>query len=276
MHAWKRPPKTLRWLPYAVAALFAFPLFWLVSCSLKSDAELAANPFRLLPEAPQWTNYHDAMQSMPFGRYLINTLILCLGSVVGTLFSCSLVAYGLSRVSWRGRQTCFVLVIGTMLLPWHVTMVPRFMLMREMGLYNSLWAIIAPTFLGDAFYIFLLRQFFLTIPTSLNDAARVDGLSEWRIYWQIVLPLSRPALATVALFQFIATWNDFSGPLLYLSDPDRFPLAYGLQQFTSAYADQTHLLMAAATLFTIPVVLLFLAAQRTFVEGIATTGGKES
>ncbi len=168
----------------------------------------------------------------------------------------------------------FGVLIATMLLPWHETMIPRFLLLRELGLYNSIAALVAPTFLGDAFYIFLLRQFFLTIPEELSEAGRLDGLGEWGILLRIIIPLSAPALTTVGLFQFISSWNDFSGPLLYLSDPQQFPLAYGLEQFVSSYADQTHLLLAAATLFTLPIVVLFLLTQRTFLRGIATTGLK--
>ncbi len=185
--------------------------------------------------------------------YLSNTLILCLGCVIGTTLSCALVAYGLSRVKWRGRGWLFALVVGTMLLPWHITMIPRFVLIRELGLYNSFWAIIGPTFLGDAFFIFLLRQFFLTIPEELLEAGRIDGLNDWGLFWRIMLPLSRPAIATVALFQFVQTWNDFGGPLLYLNDPQKFPLAYGLERFVSSYGDQTNLLLAAALLFTLPI-----------------------
>ncbi len=258
----------------AVSAMFGFPVLWMVFCSLKSATELAENPFRLLPQQFEWTNYGEALAAMSFHRGLLNTLLLCTGSVLGTLLSCSLAAYGFSRLQWRGRNFCFALVIATMLLPWHVTMIPRFLLLRELGLYNSLAALVVPTFLGDAFFIFLIRQFFLTIPIELDEAARLDGLSEWGVFWRIILPLSKPVLATVALFQWIASWNDFAGPLLYLSDPRKFPLAYGLQQFTSAYADQTHLLLAAATMFTLPIVLLFFLTQKTFVRGIATTGFK--
>jgi multiple sugar transport system permease protein len=153
-------------------------------------------------------------------------------------------------------------------------MIPRFLLLRELGLYNTLGALIVPTFCGDAFYIFLLRQFFLGIPQELIDAARIDGCGEWTIFRRIVLPLSTPALATVALFQFIASWNDYGGPLLYLSDPRKFPLAYGLEQFVSSHSSETHLLMAAAVMFTLPIVVLFLVTQRTFMRGIATTGLK--
>ena len=258
----------------AVAVVFAGPLVWMVISSLKPAIELNENPYALLPGRWEWGNYPAAVASMPYLKYLRNSLLLCAGSVVGTVFSCSLAAYGFARLRWRGRSALFGLMIATMLLPWHVTMIPRFLLLRELGLYNSLGALILPTFLGDAFYIFLLRQFFRTIPEELSEAARLDGLGEWGIYWRIILPLSRPALATVALFQFIHAWNDFNGPLLYLKDPDKFPLAYGLERFISSYGDQTHLLLAAAVIFTAPIIVLFFLAQRTFLKGIATTGLK--
>jgi len=256
------------------AVVFAFPLLWMLLSSLKSSTQLAEDPYSILPQEWRWDNYIQAVQAMPFLRYLRNTLLLACGSVLGSVLSCSLVAYGFARLRWRGRNLLFGILIATMLLPWHVTMIPRFLLLRELGLYNSLGAIVAPTFLGDAFFIFLLRQFFQTIPEELSEAGRLDGLGEWGIFWRIIIPLSTPALATVALFQFIAAWNDFSGPLLYLSDPKKFPLAYGLEQFVSSYSDQTHLLLAAATLFTLPIVLLFFLTQRTFLHGIATTGLK--
>jgi len=253
-----------------VCLVFAMPLIVMISGSLKTPEQLARDPYSLVPSAPAWNNYADAIDSMPFLGYLTNTLILCGGCVIGTTLSCALVAYGLARIPWAGKKLLFALVTLTMLLPWHITMIPRFVLISQLGLYNSFWAIIAPTFLGDAFFIFLLRQFFLTIPQSFLDAGRIDGLNHWGLFWHLVVPMSRPALATVALFQFIQTWNDFSGPLLYLNDPQKFPLAYGLERFVSSYGDQTHLLLAAATLFTLPVVVLFFLAQRAFVEGIAT------
>ncbi|MBP88174.1 MAG: sugar ABC transporter ATP-binding protein [Planctomycetaceae bacterium] len=258
----------------ASAIIFAVPIIWMVLSSLKPGTQLTEDPYSLLPVRWQWSNYPDAISSMPYLRYLRNTLVLCIGSVIGSVLSCSVAAYAFARIRWRGRNILFGIVIATMLLPWHVTMIPRFLLLRELGLYNTLAALIVPTFLGDAFFIFLLRQFFLTIPEELSEAGRLDGLSEWGIFSRIIIPLSKPALTTVALFQFIASWNDFNGPLLYLSDPQKFPLAYGLEQFISSYADQTNLLLAAATLFTLPIVLLFLLAQRTFLEGIATTGLK--
>ena len=261
-------------LVWFTAALFSLPLLVMVSGSLKTSSQLTRDPHGLWPEIWTWGNYPDALASLPFLVYLSNTLLLCAGCVIGTTLSCALAAYGLSRVHWSGRRWMFGLVITTMLLPWHITMIPRFLLISELGLYNSLWAIVLPTFLGDAFFIFLLRQFFMTIPESLLDAGRMDGLSAWGLFWKIVVPLSQPALATIALFQFVTTWNDFGGPLLYLSDPQKFPLAYGLERFVSAYGDQTNLLLAAATVFTLPMILIFFLAQKTFIQGISTTGIK--
>ena len=257
-----------------LALLFALPLVLMLLSSFKTPEELARNPYSLLPETWRWQNYPEALSAIPYWRYLFNSLLLCTGCVLGATLSCSLVAWSLSQVRWRGRKLTFLLVIATMLLPWQVTMVPRFVLISGLGLYDSLWAIILPTFLGEAFFIFLLRQFFMTLPKELLEAGRVDGLSEWGLFWRIGLPLSKPAIATVAVFQFVTTWNDFSGPLLYLNDPDKFPLAYGLERFVSAYGDQTHLLLAASVMFTLPMILLFFLAQRTFIQGIRTSGLK--
>ncbi len=257
-----------------LATLFVTPLVLLVVSSLKPAEQLRADPFRLWPE--RWTpeNYPAVLQETAFRNQLRNTLLLCSGSVAGSLISCSLAAYGFSRIRWRGRNLLFGLSIATMLLPWQVTMVPRFLLIRELGLHNTLWSLILPTFLADAFYVFLLRQFMLRIPQELSEAGRLDGLSEFGVYRHVVLPLTWPALGTVALFQFVAAWNDFGGPMLYLSDPAKFPLAYGLEQFVSSYADQTHLLLAATVLFALPVVVLVLCFQRLLGQGIATGGLK--
>lgn len=248
-------------------------MLMMISGSLQTPEQIARNPSGL-PETIHWINYADAFNSMPMLLYFGNSIVLSVGCVVGTTLSCSLAAYGLCKIDFGGRKLLMVSVLATMLLPWQIMMVPRFVLISEMGLYNSLWAIIGPTFLGDAFFIFLLRQFFVSIPDELLEAGRIDGLGHWGLFWRVVMPLSWPALTTVALFQFVQTWNDFGGPLLYLSDPDRFPLAYGLERFVSSYADQTHLLLAASVMFTLPMVVLFFLAQKTFIQGIATTGVK--
>ena len=257
-----------------VAILFSLPMILMISGSLKTEEQLATDPNSLVPSPVAWSNYPEALDSMPLVVYLLNTVVLCAGCVIGTTLSCALVAFGLSRVQWSGRSWVFWTVVSTMLLPWHVTMIPQFVLISKLGLYNSFWAIIAPTFFGNAFFIFLLRQFFLSIPEEIFEAARLDGLSDWGIFWRILVPLSKPALVTVALFQFVHTWNDFGGPLLYLNDPKSFPLAYGLERFVSSYASQTHLMLASAVLFTVPIVVLFFFAQKTFIQGISTTGIK--
>ena len=270
-----RPPRFAHaWLLVATI-LFVAPLALMVLSSLKTPDQLAENPHALFPSEWRFSNYSDAMSAMPFWQYLRNSLLLAGGSVAGSLISCSMAAYAFARLEWRGRRVLFAVLIATMLLPWHVTMIPRFLLLKQLGLYNSLYALILPTLLGDAFYIFLLHQFFRSIPRELSEAALLDGLSEWGIFWRIILPLSRPALATIALFQFLAAWNDFGGPLLYLSDPREFPLAYGLERFVSSYSDQTHLLLAATTVFIAPVVVLFFLVQRMFVER-AGSGSREA
>ena len=257
-----------------LAFLFAIPILVLVSGSLKSKEQLTRDPYSIVGDEVHFSNYSDAIESMPFWQYTINSLSLCLGCVIGTTLSCALIAFSLSKIRWPGRNFVWWTVIIALLLPWHVTMIPRFLLISKLGLYNSLGAIILPTFLGEAFFIFLLRQFFLSIPDELFEAAQIDGMSFWQMFSKVAVPLSIPALATVALFKFIEVWNDFGSPLLYLNDPEKFPLAYGLERFVSSYADQTHLLLAAAVLFTLPIVILFFLAQKTFVEGISTTGIK--
>ncbi len=257
-----------------ISAVMIAPLMVMVGTSLKSASQMVAEPTSFWPREFAWHNYAEATSVLPFWRCLANTLVLCMGSVVGTLVSCSLAAYAFARLDWPGRDVVFGLVIATLLLPWQVTMIPKFLLIKELGLYNTLTALVLPTFFGDAFYIFLLRQFFRSVPRELTEAARIDGCSELAIFWRIVLPLATPALATVALFQFIAAWNDYGGPLLYLADPEKFPLAYGLEQFVSSHSSEQHQLMAAAVLFTLPIVVLFFFTQRTFLRGIATTGLK--
>jgi multiple sugar transport system permease protein len=259
------------------------PLIWMVSSSLKTDSQIfppegqsagAITLARLIPHPFKWSNYPQALSAIPLLSYLKNTLFLCLVTVIGAVFSSATVAYGFARMEFRGKQPLFLLMIATMALPGQVTMIPVFALFRWLGWYGTYLPLTVPSFCGSAFYIFLLTQFYRTLPEELSEAARVDGASEWRIYWQIILPLAKPALATCALFQFLSTWNDFFGPLLYINDSSRYTLAYGLQQFLSNHGGEWSQLMAAATLFTIPVIVLFFCAQRTFIQGISTTGGK--
>lgn len=259
------------------------PLLWMVSTSLKSNDQVyvqqgsAGHAFSfaaLIPNPLHWENYPLALRTVPFELYLRNTLLLCVLTVLGAVLSSAVAAYGFARIPFRGRSWLFLLCLATMALPAQVTMIPVFEVFRRLGWYGTYLPLVVPAFVGAPFYIFLLTQFFRTLPEELAESARIDGAGEWTIFIRMILPLSKPALATCALFQFLATWNDFFGPLLYINDPSRYTLAYGLQQFLSAYGGQWTQLMAASTLFTLPIILLFFFAQRTFIQGIATTGGK--
>jgi len=223
----------------------------------------------------RWKNYLGAVRAIPFWTYTKNTLWLCVLSVFGTVFSSALVAYGFSRIKWRGRDSLFLLVLATMMIPFPVIMIPLYSLFRHFDLIGTMVPLWLPTFFGNAFFIFLLRQFFRGIPEDLTDAARIDGCSEWRIFWNIICPLSHSALTVVAIFKFIETWNDFLAPFIFLTDQEDFTLALGLQFFQSQHGGTDwHYLMAASTLVTLPVIFLFFFAQRRFIEGISMTGMK--
>lgn len=254
------------------------PLLWMISTSLKTNTQIFTSSgfsFKALLPAPLVTsNYPDALNNMPFLLYLRNTLLLCICTIVGAVVSSSVVAYGFAKLRFAGSKAMFAIMIATMALPGQVTMIPVFSLFRALGWYGTYLPLIVPAFTSSAYYVFLLTQFFKTIPDEMSEAASLDGAGEWSIFSRLILPLSKPALATCALFQFIGTWNDFLGPLLYINDPAKYPLGYGLQQFVSHYGGFYAQLMAASTIFTLPVIVLFFFAQKTFIQGIATTGGK--
>jgi len=256
----------------AMSAVFLAPFFWMLSTSLKTDVQVFTFPPVWVPEPVAWANYPRALQAFPFPRYTMNTLFLCAMTVTGVLFSCSLPAYGFSRIEWKGRDVLFVVMLATLMLPAQATMLPVFLLFRWLGWTGTFKPLFVPAFFGSAFSIFLLRQFFMTIPRELSDAARIDGCSELRILARVILPLAKPALATVALFTFMGTWTDYLGPLVYLHDERQYTLALGLQAFMGRYGADWSALMAAATAVTIPPVVLFLFAQKTFIEGVALTG----
>lgn len=226
--------------------------------------------------APQWQNFSQAIQSMQeFPRYLANTLTLCVLTVIGTVCSSALTAYGFSRIKWAGRDKIFLIVLATMMIPFPVIMVPLYSLYKSLGWIGTLQPLWVGSFCAGAFNVFLLRQFFLGIPWEISESARLDGASEFRIFWQITLPLAKPALVVVGLFQFMGTWNDFLGPLIYLNDQKDFTLALGLQFFQSqSGGTQWHYLMAASLLVVLPIVVLFFCSQRSFIEGISMTGVK--
>ena len=257
-----------------IGLLFALPFYWLVSTALKTDNQIFRIPPVWIPRPAVWANFPRALAYIPFARYTLNTLTICLLNVTGTVLSCSLVAYSLAKVRWKGRNWIFYSLIATMILPGQVTMIPTFTIFRWLHWIGTPLPLVVPSFFGSAFNIFLLRQFFLTIPAELSDAARIDGCSDWSIFWRIILPLSRPGLATVGLFTFISHWNDFLGPLLYLNDERTYTLSMGLQRFVSQHGAEWSLLMAAATVMTLPIIVIFFFAQKTFIQGISTTGIK--
>ena len=259
-----------------LGVVFLAPFAWMVSTSLKPVNETMTLPPRWIPSVVQWHNYPDAVHAMgDFWRYAANSLFLCVMTVIGTVTSSALAAYGFSRIEWRGRDRVFLLLLATMMIPYPVIVVPVYGLFKSLGWIGTLKPLWVPSFLAGAFNVFLLRQFFMSLPRDMTEAARIDGCSEWQILTRIVLPLSRSALLVVAIFQFMATWNDFLAPLLFLTEQKDFTLALGLQSFQSQNGGTAwHQLMAASTLVTLPVIVLFFLAQRTFIEGIASTGGK--
>jgi ABC-type glycerol-3-phosphate transport system permease component len=256
------------------AGLFLIPLLWMISSSLKPDYAIFAVPPQLIPNPPRWENYPEALTFVPFGQYTLNTLLISGVTIAGHLVSCTVIAYAFARLRAPGRDALFVALLATMMLPYPVTMVPLYMLFLQLGWINTILPLTVPAFFGSPLYIFLLRQFYLTLPLDLEDAARIDGAGTLQIIGRVILPLTLPALATVTIFTFQATWNDFLAPLIYLQNPQHYTVTLGLQFFRTSYTTSWAYLMAASLVTMLPVVLVFLVAQRLFIEGIALTGVK--
>jgi multiple sugar transport system permease protein len=257
-----------------LAAVYLTPFVWMISTSLKTLAQSLASPPVVIPNPIVWKAFTDALTKMNYPLALRNTLIYAVPAVIGTVVSCSLVAYGFALVQWRGRNTVFLIVLATMMLPSQVTLIPLYVIYAKLGWINTYLPLLVPTFLGSPFFIFLLRQFFMGMPKELIDAARLDGASELRILTTIVAPLSAPALITVGLLTFIDKWNDFYGPLIFLQRPELQPLSLAVQVFQTQHGTDWPLLMAASVLVAAPLVALYFVAQRKFIEGITLTGLK--
>ncbi len=258
-----------------VALLFVVPLIWMFASSLKPEYQIFASPPVWWPSPPRWENYVEALTQLPFARFAANTLIIAVGSIVGHLLSCTIVAYGFARLRAPGKGYLFVVLLSTLMLPYPVTMVPLFIIFSRIGWINTFAPLIIPTFFGNAFYIFLLRQAFKQIPLELEDAARLDGATTLDVLRYVILPLSLPALAAVAIFSFQSSWNDFLGPLIFLQDQSRYTLMLGLSFFRGTTQINWAYLMAASLVTVIPVVVVYFVAQRLFIEGIAFTGLKQ-
>jgi multiple sugar transport system permease protein len=263
-------------LLFGLGFVFIVPFLWLLSCSLQDAKSIFAVPFHWIPDPARWHNYIEALTTLPFHRYLFNTLIIVIGTITGTLISSSLAAYAFSRLRFKGRDALFLVCIGTMMLPGQVTMIPIYVLFSKLGWVDTFLPLIVPSFFGAPFIIFLLRQFFLTIPSELDEAALLDGAGRLRTFWHIILPLSKPALATAVIFTFMGSWNDFLGPLIYLNSPEKATLTLGLSlmknQMLYSGVVEWHLLMAASVVVLIPNVIVFFVAQKQFVRGITLTG----
>ncbi|KJB89400.1 sugar ABC transporter permease [Paenibacillus sp. E194] len=266
-------------LPHAVLILFSFlflfPFLWLVMTSLKTPDEIFQLPPNLLPDTFQWSNYEAALETIPFARYMTNTLIICAVNIVGQLFASPLVAYSISRIPWKGRGIIFSIVVATMILPAQVQLIPQYIIFTKLGWVNTILPLMIGAFFGAPFFIFLLRQFLMGIPTELSEAAKIDGASEIRIYIRIILPILKPALVTVALFSFVWSYVDFMGPLIYLNDSAKWTITLGLQGFQQDHGAQWEKLMAASTIMTLPMIVLYFFGQKYFMQsGSALTGFK--
>ncbi|MCR5822927.1 MAG: carbohydrate ABC transporter permease [Lachnospiraceae bacterium] len=257
-----------------IALLMLIPFVWMLSASIKTDREVfIMDPFVLIPKDPRWSNYTNIWKKIPFGKFVENTVFLTLVVTFLQLLTSSFAAYAFAKLDFKGRNKLFLAYIATIAMPWQVYMVPQFLMMRSMGLNDKLLAIICLQAFS-AFGVFMMKQFYTDIPDELCEAARIDGMSEYRIYFKIMLPLSKPALSTLTIFTFVATWNDYLGPLIYLRSQSKKTIQLGLKMFISQYSSDYGLIMAGSVLSLIPVLAVFLMLQKYFVEGVASTGLK--
>ncbi len=264
-----------------LAFSFMLPMIWMVSSALKNDSQVYTIPPIWIPRPALWENFFNAWTTYNFNLYMFNTIFrYAIPTTIGVTLSSAIVAYGFARIPWKGRDALFFLCLATMMVPFQVTMVPLFITFKRLGLINTYWPLVLPAFFGSPYFIFMLRQFFRTIPIELSDAAYIDGANEFQILWRIILPLAKPALTVVALFQFMNAWNDYLGPLIYLNQEDMKTIALGIEglrrtitQVGSARLAYPYL-MSVSTLVTLPILIAFFFAQRTFIEGISLTGIK--
>ena len=271
---WKKHHITEHLLLIVWSLFFILPFYIMVTTSFKTQAECYIYPIKWLPAHWNLQNYSEIFKVIPFARYFGNTAFITGMNVLGVTLCCPLAAYSLARLNWKGRDTIFFITLAVMMIPYQVIMVPIFIIFSRMRLVGSFWPLIIPQYLGVPFYIFLLRQFFKGLPKELEDAARIDGCSEFGIFYKVFMPICKPAVLTVMIFQLLASWNDFTGPLIYLQKSDMYPLQLGLQQFKSAHLTLWPLMMAASVLISLPIIMLFFSAQKRFMEGITFTGIK--
>jgi multiple sugar transport system permease protein len=254
--------------------IIALPFVWMLSTALKEPAQIFVWPIQWLPDPIMWQNFISALTVRPFGHYALNTALISVLTVLGLVFSSSLVAYSFSRLKWPGRDQLLLVILATMMLPESMTLVPKFVIFSKVGWVNTFLPLIVPQFCGAPFFIFLMRQFFMTIPKSLDEAAKIDGCGILRIYWRVILPLSKPVVGIVAIQAFANSWNDFLNPLIYLNDNKLWTLTLGLRAFQQQFTVDWNLLMAASLVVMLPLLILFFFAQKYFIQGIVMTGVK--
>jgi multiple sugar transport system permease protein len=258
--------------------LFLFPFIWMISSSVHDLSGVFSIPFEWIPKEPKFSNYPEVFEIIPFGNQLLNTIFITSLNVIFTLFSCTITAYGFARLKFRGRDKLFMLCLSTMMLPSQVTMIPVYVMFAKLGWIDTYFPLIIPSLFGSPFYIFLLRQFFRSIPYELDEAAILEGAGRFRIYWNIILPISKPAVITVIILSFIGSWNDFFGPLIYINSPEKATLTLGLNllknQMLGTGATEWQLLMAGSFMVMLPNIVLFFIAQKYFIKGIAMSGLK--
>jgi multiple sugar transport system permease protein len=253
---------------------FVAPMIFMVSTSLKATRQIAKWPPELIPNPVIWRNYTDVFIYAPMHQYFLNTMFIIIPTIFGAAVASSLAAYAFARLRAPGKNIIFMILISTMMLPAVVTMIPTYIIFAQLGWVGTFKPLIVPVLLGNAFYIFLMRQFFTTIPKELEDAALVDGCSRWRIFWTIIIPLAKPIMATVTVFAFMSAWNDYMGPLIYLGNKSQYTLSLGLQVFVQNHRTDWGMLMAASSMMVAPIILLFFFAQKQFVQGITLSGLK--
>ena len=272
--------KKQAWRAVAYTALIVgslvslIPFLWMLGTSFKDPANVFADPIQIWPDPWLWSNYGQAFSKLPFALYTFNTVRITAFSMLGQIMSCSLVAFGFARMRFPGRNVLFVTLLATMMLPAQVTMIPVFKIWSTLGFYDTIIPLTLPSFCGSAFFIFLLRQYYMTVPHEMDEAARIDGASTWQVFYKVLLPQIKPALATLAIFSFMNNWNDFLGPLIYLSSPAKRTLALGLYAFQGQYSTDWNYLMAASAVVMLPLLILFFVGQKYFIQGVVISGVK--
>lgn len=277
--AWFRIKKVLGYSSVYIfmtllAFIFMIPLLWMLSTSLKSQTEIFAWPPQWIPPDPQWQNYGDAFAKYPLARFMLNSVFLVIANIIGELISVPIIAYGFARLRFPGKRLLFILMLAPMMIPGHVKLIPLFSMYQQADLIGTYWPLILPSFFGNPFFIFLLVQYMRTIPRELDDAARIDGAGTWTILYRIILPLCIPALTIIVVFTFLWVWNDFMGPLIYLSDFDSYPISVGLAFFRGRYSVEWNMFMAATLVSILPILALYFVAQRHLIGGLSSIGLK--